>query len=1178
MQTCAANLGETMPKNVQSGMNSFGLGARLLAGVSVMALGFGANPAFAQDSAQAAEKTKPESASTSTDTKDAKAQSIVVTGVRAALQSARARKKNADTVMDSITATDIGAFPDKSVAEALQRVPGISVTRFAIPTDPAHFTTEPSGVLVRGLPQVRNEFNGRDTFSANAGRTLSWGDVPAELLGGVDVYKNQTADLIEGGIAGLVNLRTRVPFDSSGQVVEIGVKANWGDIAKKITPDANLYYSNRWQTGIGEFGLMGDIAYSRLKSGSEGLQNYHTEIFTGGMIPGSADVTSPFGKGNVLIPSNVTMLDDRFDRKRTGIAAAGQWRSNDHKWLATAQYIRSVYNNSMEEHGLGVGLYGSTSDPSFRFKPGDSGIPVAGGSTPDFTFGNDGFVTGGTFAQNGGWWGNPVPAPVGGGAGPGDVLDISADGGMARNSLGQPMIHSCYSWATHHIDPNDPNSPSVTNYPAGYCPAGYGVHGDSLSSNSRIQQNRDMTQEASFNLKFDPSNALHFNFDGQYVDSTAKFYDAGIGFSSFANPVLTGLGSHPQIVALDPPSNISLSPGGFANPDNWSINNVADQLQDSKGHEWAFRADGQWDVPGDSWIDTLKFGARYADREQLVRNSDYDWNSISNTWTNGCQYLYYNLDSKPGTCTNGGATTTFNGYPAGLYDIEKFGESYFGGTLGSFPFTPFSFLNAHGLDLLDARTIGVGTYQGICNRTPPYAPGYFGARDILPDSCFGAHEIANISEKTKAAYLMVKFGGHDDIHLGSVKVSGNLGVRYVETDDKSNGYIIYPTITVGSTSCPAVPLVPGGLTGTGTPSSQPGQAAYPAVCYLSSDDVKFASGSGTATPQSSSATHRNLLPSFNLRFDFSRNWLMRFAVSKAMTRPDMGLLKDYLSITQVLPSSNPNDPLWVKDSTGKIIGVKPAYQASADNPQLKPETAWQFDVSLENYFGNAGLFSLDLFYKSFQNYIQGGTVDVNITNNGVTRTVAVNGPANGKGAKIQGFEVAYNRFFDFLPKPLDGFGVQTNFTYIKNKGIANSGLNTFFGNASITNNPPLNPGSLEGLSKYAFNVVGVYERANFPLSFRLAYNWRSRYLITAIPCCNQLPTWNAAAGYLDGSIHYKVNDRIDLSLEGSNLLSTKTVTLEQLTDANSPEKHMILVPNSWFRQDRRFTLGVRWKM
>ncbi|WP_429615098.1 TonB-dependent receptor plug domain-containing protein [Sphingobium olei] len=160
----------------------------LFAGASSLALAICAasTSAFAQDADDsAAKEADPPS--------DA---AIIVTGVRGALQTAAVRKRNADTVMDSITATDIGAFPDKSVAEALQRVPGITVNRFALNTDTAHFTAEPSGVIVRGLPQVRNEFNGRDTFSANSSRGLSWGDVPAELLGGVDVYKSPIQKLL----------------------------------------------------------------------------------------------------------------------------------------------------------------------------------------------------------------------------------------------------------------------------------------------------------------------------------------------------------------------------------------------------------------------------------------------------------------------------------------------------------------------------------------------------------------------------------------------------------------------------------------------------------------------------------------------------------------------------------------------------------------------------------------------------------------------------------------------------------------------------------------------------------------------------------------------------------------------------------------------------------------------
>ncbi|RYG01700.1 MAG: TonB-dependent receptor, partial [Caulobacteraceae bacterium] len=117
---------------------------------------------------------------------------VIVTGQRRALQTSQQIRRNADTVVDSITATDIGAFPDKSVAEALQRVPGVTVNRFAASDDTSHFGAEPSGLLVRGLQQVRSEYNGRDTFSANSGRGLSWGDISPELMQGVDTYKNQT--------------------------------------------------------------------------------------------------------------------------------------------------------------------------------------------------------------------------------------------------------------------------------------------------------------------------------------------------------------------------------------------------------------------------------------------------------------------------------------------------------------------------------------------------------------------------------------------------------------------------------------------------------------------------------------------------------------------------------------------------------------------------------------------------------------------------------------------------------------------------------------------------------------------------------------------------------------------------------------------------------------------------
>jgi outer membrane receptor protein involved in Fe transport len=99
------------------------------------------------------------------------------------------------------------------VSEALQRIPGVTLQRTNQARDPARLSAEGGGVFVRGLSWVRSEFNGRDIFSANDGRGLNFEDVSADLLGGVDVVKNAQADMVEGGIGGIVNLKTRKPLD-----------------------------------------------------------------------------------------------------------------------------------------------------------------------------------------------------------------------------------------------------------------------------------------------------------------------------------------------------------------------------------------------------------------------------------------------------------------------------------------------------------------------------------------------------------------------------------------------------------------------------------------------------------------------------------------------------------------------------------------------------------------------------------------------------------------------------------------------------------------------------------------------------------------------------------------------------------------------------------------------------
>jgi TonB-dependent receptor len=1076
---------------------------------------------------------------------------IIVTGTRQALRTSQQIKRNADTVVDSITATDIGAFPDKSVAEALQRVPGITVNRFAATSDTAHFSAEPSGVIIRGLPQVRSEFNGRDTVSATSSRGLSWTDITPELLQGVDVYKNQTADMIEGGIAGTVDLRTRVPFDAKGQLIQVGARANYGDLDKKWTPDLNGYYSNRWQTEGGEFGIMANLAYSQVKTRSQGVQYGRTAIVENG---------GPDFPTLAFFPASIEFLDNEYNRKRYGIAGAAQWKSSDGKLLATAQYLRSLYKNAWRERnfgdwGLGPDLYGFNVRTRIEGPlngPGNlSGrVPVPAPGTDPFTFDSNGNFQSGTTsrdASNGQfWWGNP----------PGTT-------GFGMNDQGEPMFPACYSWGA---------APECSFYAPGH-PS----YAPEVGTGSRINQNRNMTQDAALNVKWEPTNDLHFNFDGQYVKSQVDNYDISVEMHSFANADFDATGEVPRIT-LGAPTNINQSDGGLSNPNNWFLRSVMDHLENSKGHEAALRADGQWDFHT-AWLSSLKFGGRWADRKQKVQWSTYNWQNVANTWTDcGSPHPYWNIDSPPGgTCTATGET--FKGYPANWYEMHDFGADFFGGKLGTFPFVPFEFLEAHKADLFSQELTGVGTFIPICDRA-----GQFGTvATELPDSCFAPEEITDVDERTKAAYAMLKFGGPDAM-LGNIKVSGNIGLRFVQTRDESNGAVRFASVAGNPELCPPTPLVPGGLTGTGSPGTQPPGsppvAPFPAFCYLSAEDLAFASGGGS--PAAATNSFHNFLPSFNIRFDFSPTWLLRFAASKAISRPDIGFLKNFMGISMSLPQGGDlSDSRWVLNAAGQPIGINPTYTANAYNPYLKPTSAWQYDLSLENYFGQVGQFSVALFYKKFDNYIQYGIFDVNVVNGGATRTVQVTGPANGKGATIKGFELDYQRFFDFLPGAFKGLGMQANLTYVKNSGVPNANLTPVGSNGGAVTNPgnagtALSPGSLEGLSKWTYNLIGMYEKGK--VSARVAYNWRSKYLVTAVDCCVYLPVWQKGSGFLDASVRYRVTDAIELSIEGSNLLNTKTKLLQQVTDVDSPEGKVILTPNAWFQNDRRFILGVRWKM
>ncbi len=240
---------------------------------------------------------------------------VIVTGQRASILSSQDIKRNSSVVVDSIVAEDIGKLPDRSVTEALQRVPGVSVGHYTN-NDAEHPAAEGSGVAVRGLTQVRGELNGRDVFSAASGRGLSFEDVPAELMYGVDTYKSPSADMIEGGLGGTVNLRTRMPFDSEGQLIGVSAKANYGDQLKETNGEYSGLYSNRWTTDAGDFGVLVNLSTSDLASRSD-------QVYSRAFMPRTID------GDDVWVSKGVDWRRNDYESTREGGYLALQWAPND---------------------------------------------------------------------------------------------------------------------------------------------------------------------------------------------------------------------------------------------------------------------------------------------------------------------------------------------------------------------------------------------------------------------------------------------------------------------------------------------------------------------------------------------------------------------------------------------------------------------------------------------------------------------------------------------------------------------------------------------------------------------------------------------------------------------------------------------------------------------------------
>lgn len=199
------------------------------------------------------------------------AEEVVITGIRASLQAALETKRNSESIVDAVTAEDVGKFPDKNVAESLQRIPGVTIQRgFG----------EGAAVSIRGTGQdlTLTTLNGQNVASTGwfvlepARRSFNYELLPSELVGGLEVYKSTQADIAEGGVGGTVVVHTRKPLDMKEHNIFGSVEAiNSSDSG---TTDPKVSLLGTWKNEAESFGAMASVVYQKRE-----LQRQGNEAF-----------------------------------------------------------------------------------------------------------------------------------------------------------------------------------------------------------------------------------------------------------------------------------------------------------------------------------------------------------------------------------------------------------------------------------------------------------------------------------------------------------------------------------------------------------------------------------------------------------------------------------------------------------------------------------------------------------------------------------------------------------------------------------------------------------------------------------------------------------------------------------------------------------------------------------
>jgi TonB-dependent receptor len=254
---------------------------------------------------------------------------VVVTGIRGSLANAVEAKRNSDNLIEAIYAEDIGKLPDQNLAEVLENVTGIQITREA---------GVGTGVQIRGTNANRTEINGVSTVGSGAGRSgIDFEDVSASIIAGVEVTKAPEAKTIEGSVGGTINLKTIRPLDLTESLAAVRIQGEDSSLSSDsgLTPRLSGTWGDNWSTNNGDFGVVLSASYSE-----QDVTAFRPRVDRDNSVASDSGLAS--AQTFDFLPIQFFVQDyDNFEYETTNFAGSFEWAPNDSVKL----YFDAIIND-----------------------------------------------------------------------------------------------------------------------------------------------------------------------------------------------------------------------------------------------------------------------------------------------------------------------------------------------------------------------------------------------------------------------------------------------------------------------------------------------------------------------------------------------------------------------------------------------------------------------------------------------------------------------------------------------------------------------------------------------------------------------------------------------------------------------------------------------------------------